>query len=232
MHKLTRNLIALAGVLFGFATLHAQAPLKVIVVDMAKIYDNYYKAEEAKAKINDAYQHAREELDGLNKQIQAAADEYKSLVEQAKSPLANDQARAKANEDAQKKLEEIQEMQRRGQAFMQNSERSLQQRMKNHRDFIMDEIMKVVNDLSRAKGATLVLDKSGPSILGIPVVLSADASYDITDEVIKEVNKDRPPATATPAPATATTPAAAAPAPAAQPGGFTVPNVTPQPKKP
>lgn len=235
MQKHTRHLLALAGVLLGFATLHAQASLKVIVVDMAKVYDNYYKAEEAKAKINDAYQRAREELDGLNKQIQTAADEYKGLVEQGKSPLANEQARAKANEDAQKKLEEIQEMQRRGQAFMQNSERSLQQRMKNHRDFIMDEIMKVVNDFSRAKGATLVLDKSGPSILGIPVVLSADPSYDITDEVIKEVNKDRPPAPAAPATGSATTPAAAAPAapaPAANAGGFTVPNVGTQPKKP
>lgn len=230
MQKITRNLIALVGILTGFVALQAQAPLKVIVVDMAKVYDSYYKAEEAKAKINDAYQRAREELDNLNKQIQTAAEDYKSLVEQSKSPLANEQARAKAGEDAQKKLEEIQEMQRRGQAFMQNSERSLQQRMKNHRDLIMDEIMKVVSDVSRAKGATLVLDKSGPSILGIPVVLSADPSYDITEEIIKEVNKDRPPA----APAAAATPAAAAPAAPAAAGssGFTVPNVTPQPKKP
>lgn len=231
MQKVIRNLVALVGTLAGFVALQAQAPLKIVVVDMAKVYDSYYKAEEAKAKINDAYQRAREELEGMNKQIQAAADEYKGLVEQSKSPLANEQARAKANEDAQKKLEEIQDLQRRGQAFMQNSERSLQQRMKNHRDLIMDEIIKVVNDLARTKGGTLVLDKSGPSILGIPVVLSADASYDITDEVIKEVNKDRPPVTATPAASTAP---AAAPATSAPSSGsdFTVPNVTPQPKKP
>ncbi|MBX3736235.1 MAG: OmpH family outer membrane protein [Candidatus Didemnitutus sp.] len=232
MHKAIRTLLACAGLLAGVASLQAQALLKVIVVDMAKVYDTHYKTEEANAKFNDAAQRAQEQLEKLNQDIQKDVEEYKALVEQTKSPLANDQARAKAGEDAQKKMQDIQNLQNEAQNFRNNTQRSLQQRAKNHRDLIMDEIMKVVNDISRAKGATLVLDKSGPSILGIPVILYSDPSYDITDEVVKEVNKDRP----APAAAPATTGAAAAPAattPAANnAGGFTVPNVTPQPKKP
>jgi len=227
MHKALRSLIACAGLLAGAAALHAQATLKVVVVDMAKVYDTHYKTEEANAKFNDAAQRAQEQLDQINKQIQSAADEYKSLVEQTKSPMANDQAKAKAGEDAQKKMEDIQRLQNEAQNFRVNTQRSLQQRAKNHRDLIMDEIMKVVNDMARAKGATLVLDKSGPSILGIPVVLYSDASYDITDEVVKEVNKDRPAPAAAPAAAPATT----APAATNNAGGFTVPNVTPPAKK-
>ncbi len=230
MQKAIRSLIASVGLLAGAAALHAQATLKVVVVDMAKVYDTHYKTEEANAKFNDAAQRAQEQLEQINKQIQSAADEYKSLVEQTKSPLANDQARAKAGEDAQKKMEDIQRMNNEAQNFRANTQRSLQQRAKNHRDLIMDEIMKVVNDISRAKGATLVLDKSGPSILGIPVVLYSDASYDITEDVVKEVNKDRPAATpsATPAPAA---PATTTPAATNNAGGFTVPNVTTPPKK-
>lgn len=229
MQKAIRSLIASVGLLAGAAALHAQATLKIVVVDMAKVYDTHYKTEEANAKFNDAAQRAQEQLEQINKQIQSAADEYKALVEQTKSPLANDQARAKAGEDANRKMEDIQRMNNEAQNFRANTQRSLQQRAKNHRDLIMDEIMKVVNDLSRAKGATLVLDKSGPSILGIPVVLYSDASYDITEDVVKEVNKDRPAATPS------TTPAPAAPAtttpPANNSGGFTVPNVTTPPKK-
>lgn len=230
MHKAIRSLIASVGLLAGAAALHAQATLKVVVVDMAKVYDTHYKTEEANAKFNDAAQRAQEQLEQINKQIQSAADEYKSLVEQTKSPLANDQARAKAGEDAQKKMEDIQRMNNEAQNFRANTQRSLQQRAKNHRDLIMDEIMKVVNDISRAKGATLVLDKSGPSILGIPVVLYSDASYDITEDVVKEVNKDRPAATPSAAPAPAA-PATTTPPAANNAGGFTVPNVTTPPKK-
>ena len=63
-------------------------------------------------------------------------------------------------------------------------------------------------------GATLVLDKSGPTLFGIPAIIFADPAYDITQQVIDEVNKDRPPAPAAPAAATpdTTTPAPATPA--------------------
>lgn len=229
MQKAIRSLIACVGLLAGAAALHAQATLKVVVVDMAKVYDTHYKTEEANAKFNDAAQRAQEQLEGLNKQIQAAVEDYKALAEQTKSPLANEQARAKAGEDAQKKMEDIQRMQNEAQNFRANTQRSLQQRAKNHRDLIMDEILKVVNDLARAKGATLVLDKSGPSILGIPVVLYSDASYDLTDDVVKEVNKDRPAPAAAPAPASA--PATTTPPASDNTGGFTIPNVTTPPKK-
>ncbi|MBI2513508.1 MAG: OmpH family outer membrane protein [Opitutae bacterium] len=230
MQKAIRSLIACVGLLAGAAALHAQATFKVVVVDMAKVYDTHYKTEEANAKFNDAAQRAQEQLDQLSKQIQSAADDYKALVEQTKSPMANDQAKAKAGEDAQKKMEDIQRLQNEAQNFRVNTQRSLQQRAKNHRDLIMDEIMKVVNDLARAKGATLVLDKSGPSVLGIPVVLSADASYDITDEVVKEVNKDRPAPAAAPATPPASSAPATTPAPASK-SGITLPDVSAPAKK-
>ena len=71
-----------------------------------------------------------------------------------------------------------------------------------------------------------MLDRSGPTLFGIPSVLYSDPSYDITEEVVKEVNKDRPPAAAVKPAAPVAAPAAPATAPAAAPA-FKVPNVTP-----
>ena len=96
-------------------------------------------------------------------------------------------------------MQEIQQKQNDLQGFLQNTQRSLQQRIKTHRDLLLEEITKVVNDIGKAKGATLIIDKSGPTLFGIPAVLYADPAYDITDEVIKEVNKDRPAPAAAPA---------------------------------
>lgn len=234
MQNVLRTLLPLAAVAFGAALANAQPALKVVVVDMAKVYDTHYKTEEANVKFNDAAQRAQEQLDQLNKQIQSAADEFKTLVEESRSTVLSEQARTQATTNAQKKREEIERMNAEAQNFRANTQRSLQQRAKNHRDLIMDEIMKVVNDISRAKGATLVLDKSGPSVFGVPVVLHADAAYDITEEVVKEVNKDRPANPPAPAAGGAASSAPAATPPAAttsNPGGFTVPNVTPAPPK-
>lgn len=224
MNKMIRTLITLAAFGAGSTALLAQPAVKLVVVDMAKVYDNHYKTEEANAKFRDAEQKAQEQVEELNKQGQSLVDEYKELMEQSKNTVLTPEARSKAEGDAQKKLEDIQRKQGEVQNFRTNTQRSLQQRIKTHRDLLLEEITKVVNDLAKRQGATLVVDKSGPTLFGIPSVLYSDPAYDLTDAVVKEVNKDRPaPAPAAPTPA-ATTPAVAAPAPAA-PTTFSVPSV-------
>lgn len=214
MNKMIRTLMTLAALAVGSTALQAQPALKLIVVDMAKVFDNHYKSEEANAKFRDAEQKAREQAEELNKQGQTLVEEYKELAEQAKNALLTPEARTKAEGDAQKKLDEIRRKQEEVQGFRVNTERALQQRIKTHRDLLLEEISKTVADLAKKQGATLVLDKSGPTLFGIPAIIFADPAYDITEQVITEVNKDRPPAPATPA---ATTPAAAPTTPAPAP---------------
>ena len=222
MNKMIRTLLTVAALAAGSTAL-AQPALKLVTVDVAKTYDAYWKAEEGMAKFRDAQQKAQEQAEEYRKQGQLLVDEYKDLAEQTKSALLTPDAKGKAEAAAQKKLEDIQRKQGELQNFLQTTERSLQQQMLTRRELLLEESTKAVNDIAKRKGATLVVDKSGPSTFRIPVVLYADAGYDITDEVITEINKDKPAPAAAPAakqPA-ATTPAASTPAPA-----FTVPNVT------
>jgi outer membrane protein len=239
MNKTIRNLMALAAFAAGTTAVLAQPALKLVVVDMAKVYDNHYKTEEATAKFRDAEQKAQEQVEELTKQGQTLVDEYKELDEQSKNAVLTAEARAKALADSQKKMQEIQRKQSDIQTFTNNTRTSLQTRYKNHRDLLLEEISKVVIELAKRKGATLVVDKSGPTLFGIPSVLYSDSAYEITDDVLKEVNKDRPvppPAAAAPAgtaPA-ATVPAATPPAAGPAPVQFPAPNsgAKTEPKKP
>jgi outer membrane protein len=220
-----RTLLTLGALAAGSASLLAQPAVKLVVVDMAKAYDSYYKSEEGNAKLRDAEQKAQEQVEELNKQGQVLVDEYKELMEQSKNAVLTPDARAKAEGEAQKKMQDIQRKQGEVQTFTTNTQRSLQQRVKIQRDLLLEEINKVVTDLAKRKGATLVIDKSGPTLFGIPSLLYCDPAYEITDEVIKEVNKDKPAAAVVATPAK---PATATPAP------FAVPNVgaAPETKKP
>ncbi|MFI5335458.1 MAG: OmpH family outer membrane protein [Opitutales bacterium] len=228
MNKLIRSILTLAATLAAGLGLHAQPAMKLLVVDMAKILDNHYKTEEAQAKFNETAQKVQEQLNEYKKQIEGIGEQAKDLDEQSRNTVLTPENRAKAEQDKQKKIQEYQQRSAEAQNYAANNQRSLQQRMKNYRDLIFEEITKVVKDMAKARGATLVLDKSGLTLSGIPAVVYSDNAYDITDEVLKEVNKDRP----APAPAATTppaaTPAATTPAPAA-PAQFTVPNVTKKP---
>jgi len=74
----------------------------------------------------------------------------------------------------------------------------------------MDEISKVAVEVAKRKGITLLMDKSGPSLLGVPAVLYYEPSLELTDEVLAEINKDAP--AAVPGAAGGETPAVSFPA--------------------
>ncbi len=211
MNKSVKSLLVLAA--FGASALlgQAQATTKILVVDMAKLLDGHYKTQEQYEKLRGDGTKAQEELDRLNKEGNVLVEQYKELVEQSNNPAASVEAKAKVQTDAQKKMEEIERKTNEVRTFEQNTQRSLQGRIRTFRDLMFEEIGKIATDVAKRKGAGLLLDKSGPSLLGIPGVVYSDSALDITDEVMKEINKDRPAAGATAA--TATTPAAAAPAP-------------------
>lgn len=215
MNKVLRLLISLAA--FGsFALLsQAQPAPKVFVIDMQKLYEGHYKTEENNAKLRSDEQKAQVELERLAKEGNALAEKYKEMVEAFEgtrsSPVASNEAKAKAEREVQEKMQEIEHKQQDFQVFRRNVEQQLQQRLRSFQEFLLEEISKVATDIAKKKGATMVIDKSGRTISGISAFIYLDPAYDITEEVLKEVNKDRP---AAPAPAAASK-AGAAPAPAA-----------------
>ena len=222
MKNSLKSLVALAA--FGAATLaaHAQPAVKILVVDMAKLYDTHYKTLEQNAKIQADDQKATEEVEKMNKEGNVLVEEYKSLSEKSNNPALTAEAKQTAQADAQKKLEEIQRKQQEIQQFIGQTRQSLAQRFQTFKNLMLEEISKTAAEVAKRKGATLLVDKSGPSVFGVSNILYADPAYEITDDVAKELNKDRPAGAAT-APATTASPATSS-TPASS-GGITVPGL-------
>lgn len=219
-----KSLVAVA-LLAGFSiAAHAQAPMKLLVVDMAKLYDNHYKTVDYNAKIQADDAKAQEEVGRLQKELNDLVNEYKAFHEKnaieetaegnvvVKNPMLSEDAKRKILDELRNKRGTIQAKQNEGQQFVGQTQQTLRQRLQTFRSVMLEEISKSAAEIAKRKGATLLIDKAGPTLIGIPAVLHVDASYDITDEVLKELNKDRP--------ATSAAPAAAggAAAPAAAPG--------------
>lgn len=199
--------LAAAGVLAVAA--QAQPAPKIFVVDMAKLYDGHFKTEEQNAKLKADQQKAEDELQKLNTEGNNLVKEFNELKEQANNPALSNDAKLKNQQDLETKGQDIQRKQAEVNAFRANTQRSLQQRINNFKQFLLEEISKIAVDIAKKKGATLLVDKSGPTLIGVPSVLYFDPAYDITDEVAKEINKERPAGSAAASSAT--------PAPAARP---------------
>ena len=209
----------------GAAPLVAQAqpPLKLLVVDMAKLYDTHWESIEQKTKLQADDEKAKEEVTKLNTEGNVLVGEYTALNEQANNPALTAEAKAKAQADAQKKYQAVMQKKQEVEVFVQNTQRSMQQRMQTFNSLMLEKISKVAADVGKRKGATLLLDKAGPTIIGIPSILYFDPAYDITDEVAKELALSRP--------ANMPEPKAAPGAPATAPSGtpqLSLPGITPK----
>jgi outer membrane protein len=188
--------VALAGV-FAIAAQAQPAP-KIYVVDMAKLYDAHYKTIEQNEKLKGDQQKAEDELQKLNAEGNALVEQFKKLEEQVNNPTLSADAKTKTQQDMQAKGQEIQRKQAEVNQFRGNTQRQLQTRINQFKQMLLEEISKTAVEISKKKGATLLIDKSGPTLIGLPSLLYFDPAYDITDDVSKEINKDRP-AGATPA---------------------------------
>ena len=204
MKSLVLPLLAAALVLGGAGAAHAQQ-LKLGTVDMKKVFENYYKTKDAEQRINEARNTAKKELEDR-------MDTYKKLTEEVKK-LNDDIAAARAEQggegssaasSATRRSTSCKNMEREIREFQASRRSSSQEQTVRMRGGIVDEINKVVKDRVKAEQFDLVLDRSGQSLNGVPIVLYARDSYDFTDgrdhRAEQEPERDRrPPDAAAPA---------------------------------
>ena len=212
MNRMLKSILTLTA--FGATALGLLAQPVLKTVDMSKLLEGYYRTEQEMAKLKTSEQKASEELERMVKEGNQLADQYKATLEQSKNTLLTPEARSKAETDSAKMLDDIQHRQNDINNFRANTQRLLSQQWNNIRGVLVDEIVKKVVEAGKAKGATMVVDRNGG-------VVYADAGYDITDECMAAINKDRP---VTPPAATSAAPAPATSTPAA--AGSETPSVT------
>jgi outer membrane protein len=198
MKKPIQSMFAVAALALSALTAQAQTGPKILVVDLAKIFDTHYKTVEQQAKLQADEAKAQDQLAEITKEGNALVAEYKDLDDQSKNPAASADAKAKAQADMQKKADEINEKRQEQQSFVQTTQRTLQQRFQTFKTLMVEEISKVAVEIAKKKGATFLLDKSGPTLVGVSNILYFDPTLDITEEVMTEINKDRPAVTPTP----------------------------------
>ena len=177
---------------FAFFGLSLGAEVKIITVDLTKLYNEYYKTKEASEKIQNSIDKAKEQQEELVATGQTLVEDFKDIMEMVENPALTDEARTKAQSDAELKRQEILEKERDVQQFQANTQRSLQQRQRTYRDLFIDEIKGVVLEVGRERGGDLILDLSGVTAVGVPAVIFADPAWDITDIVLERINANAP----------------------------------------
>jgi outer membrane protein len=213
--KNTLVLSCLAAILAFAPTIASAQNIKIGTVDMKRVFESYYKTKDAEAKINEKRNSAKKELEDRMDVAKKALEEVKKLDEDVQKPELSKSARDEKMRTRQEKASDLQNMDREIREFQAAQEKQLNELSVRMRAGIVEEINKVVEARVKAENYDLVIDKSGPSLNGVPLVLFSRDNWDFTTDVVTALNKNRNAASETSAPA----PVAATPTPKFKRGG-------------
>ncbi len=179
----------------------AAAQTKIGTIDLRRVFDDYFKTKAADAKL-------KEEAGGLDKDRKVLMDQYQKLTEEYKKALdaANSMAvsadeRDKNKKSAEAKLLEIRELEQNITQFDRTARGNLEEKQRQLRDRILEEIRAVVSQRAKSGGYNLVIDSAAESANRTPVVLYNTGENDITDGVLATLNASAPPSSSANQPA-------------------------------
>lgn len=187
----TGILFAALFALMSFASVGAQE-IKVATVDMKRLLKDYYRTEEAQQELNEKQALLTKANNEKQKQIQELEEEIGTLRKQFEDPSLNEAKKKEIYEQLQLKQQEGIAMSRSLKEYLDRKRRQVQEEMQRQMRGILEEITKLLEEKAKAEDYDFVFDKSGNSTTQVPVLLYSKDTYDITEGLLQELNKDAP----------------------------------------
>ena len=175
----------------------ASAQNKIGLIDLRKVFDDYYKTKAADALLKDRAADLEKQEKGLKEQYQKAADDYKKALDDANNQAVSAEEREKRKKSAETSLLEAKRMEESINQFERTARSTLEEQQRRMRDNILEEIRTVINAKAKAGSLSMVLDSASESINKTPIMLYNNGENDITAGVLAQLNATEP---ATPKP--------------------------------
>lgn len=168
------------------------AQSRVGIIDLSKVFDNYWKTKEATAAL-------KTRAGDMDKQNKDLMDKYKSLTEDYQKLLtsANDQAvsaeeRGKRKAAADAKQQELKDQEQAIDSFRRSAATTLDEQKRRMRDKILVEIRAAIDAKAKAAGYSIVLDSAAMTPNATPVVLYTNGDNDMTTDILSQLNATAP----------------------------------------
>lgn len=168
MRKYTRKMLKAAVILFfvlGMMGTSVYAANRVGYVDLRRIFYEYDAAAEMRKEVNDFTERTHERRDELVKEITQLRD---------RSEMLTGEARREAQAQIDRKIMELQEYEQRKRQELLEKENEMFEK-------VIMEIEKVVTVMAEEENYDFVLDSR--------YIMYAKRALDLTDEVVRELNR-------------------------------------------
>ncbi len=172
---------------------------RVATIDMQKLLASYYKTEQANVEFGRTIKEAQEKMkEKMATREQAVADIKKFSGDILKPELSRESKQGKA-QARDEKIAALKAMDAELQAEDAKIKNELRVKNTALRNEIYAEVLKVVEEKVKTDHFQFVIDRSSVgAATGLPVIIYGNKEFDITEEVLAVLNKNKPKESAAP----------------------------------
>ena len=179
-----------AVALLGGATAQAQlGEPKMVFVDLDKVFTGYYDTQQSDKQLKELADGFKADRKLLVDDYEKLQDEFKAARDEAQNTALSDDARSMKRSEAEEKLVAVREQESKVRRFDETHQKQLDDQSRRMRKRIVEDITREVETYARSQGYTAVVDASGETLNGVPVVIYHDSRTDITEPVIAILNR-------------------------------------------
>ena len=182
-----RCIIALAAVLFPLISYAGSSD--IAVVDLEKVFREYYKSKIAEDQIRRQASAYRSYLERLNTQLKEAQTKASNARADALNLGLSASERTKAEQRAAAAIREVSEKRAEIELYTSGRAKDMQKLEADKREEIMRDIRAELRRRAAAGGYSFVFDSSGRTTNNQPALLIYPEKHDLTSEVIKALNR-------------------------------------------
>jgi len=189
---MTKLKLTVVAVLMGCMALSGLAQgFKVAVIDLDTTFDEYYKTKLADTQLKEQAEDFNSERKSLVEEYEALQETFNAARDEAQNRALSEDVRDAKRNEAEEKLLELREYENKIRRFDQSRKKQLDDQSKRMRSRIVGEIQEQLEVYAVNLGFSIVIDYSGQSLNGIPVIMYSDDRIDITQEIIELINRGK-----------------------------------------
>lgn len=178
--------------LFWLAGASAQAQLKIGMIDLEKVFENYYKTKLAAANLKEQGENMLQVRKGMLDDYQKANEEYRKLMESTNDPALASEEKEKRKKTAEDRRREMNDLEDSISKFDKQSTVTIEDKKQRMREKILREIQEVIDARAKAASFTHIFDKRAESGKRTPVLLYTSGENDLTNDILAELNRNAP----------------------------------------
>lgn len=184
--------IAIVAALMWVIPLAAQTQAKIGTVDLKRVFDGYYKTQQADKNLKERASDLDKVQKGLLEEYQTANEDFKGLQEKVNDAAISQEEKQRRQEALEAKREQIAELEAQIKKFRSEAQAQLGDQQRRLREDILRQIQELIASQARTQGYTIVLDTAVEGVSNTPVVLYSNGQNDMTDALLRELNASAP----------------------------------------